>query len=240
MAVGAAIQTAELPPPDVKGQGIRLSLNVPRTSNLPAINIGGQIRTDGEDSLDTSLASQLTVLLTTPRGDTLGPARLNENFSFIFEAVELQEEESSEFTVQVSDRSGLQRASQSFSVEYISSELKKGTTEIHITLPKSVYIKTAAGLEMIAKEGVSLPHKCKFTRKRLHTEPSLEIKVFQKDDEVGIIGINDIPADAGEGCPVVVTVEITQKNEMRGTAVVKTRSGSVAGGMPRYASVFHR
>ena len=44
-------------------------------------------------------------------------------------------------------------------------------------------------------------------------------------EEVGVISVEDIPEEAGEGCMVVVDVEVTQDNEMRGRVLVYGPNG---------------
>ena len=75
-------------------------------------------------------------------------------------------------------------------------------------------------MRLIAEEGKPLPAKYDAEFTRLHDDSSVEIAVFQDDTEVGEVRVDDISNSAGAGSRVVVTVEITEKNEMRGPARV--------------------
>ena len=87
-------------------------------------------------------------------------------------------------------------------------------------------------MRLVAEEGVPLPAKCEIRRPRVHGDSSLDIEIFQENEKISTIDMGDIPADAGKGSQVVVTVEITQKNEMKGVVQVLAQSGSVAAERP--------
>jgi hypothetical protein len=95
-------------------------------------------------------------------------------------------------------------------------------------LPRPLYIKTVDCATLIAEESTPLAVKRQIRLKKVFGDSTVRIPILLDTEEVGVIQIDDIPEQAGEGSLIVVNVEITQKNEMRGTVQVKTRSGTVA------------
>ncbi len=230
VAAGAAIKAAQLPFV-ASSAGIELVLDVPSTSPLPRINVTGQVRASGGADLEASTRAELKVLLTTPQVGTLGPQELTLEGRFLFSDLQLLEDEPSNFTLQVSDDKGHERVSKQFAVSY---QVDAGdTTEIATSLPKPLYLKTVTGMKLIAEEGKPLPApKCEVHLKRQHSDPKVDIEVYQEEERIGLITVENIPADAGEGCPVHVQVEITAKNEIKGSARVLNRAGAVVAERP--------
>ncbi len=231
VAAGAAIQAAELPPIG-HGLGIKVIMDLQPWSELSFINIAGKVKADDGSDLDESNRVGLKVLLTTPEGVTLEPCPLGQGGTFLFEDIELRKGKVNKLTIQVVDDEGRERFVETFSVKHVQEDDQRecviASKDIEQVLPKPLYLETAEGLKPLAMEGDPLPARCEMIGKRLWSNSSLRINVWQEDKKVGEIVVNDIPEDAGEGCPVVVTVEITRNNEMRGTAKVLTRTGSVA------------
>jgi len=202
-------------------------LDVPSSSPLPTINIGGKVRTtDGEDlEADAAACAGLKVFLTTPTAEMLCSVSLGAKGQFLFKDVQLLEDEPSQFIIWVSDGKGRERLTTTFTVTYSPPESTDGVSPC---LPKSLYVKTSEGLQPIAEEGRPLPIKYVVRLRRVNNDSSLEIPVFQEDKEIGEIVVDNIPESAGEGSLVEITVEVTKKNKIRGTARVLTRTGFVA------------
>ena len=222
VASGAALMAADLPTL-AESDGLTISMDVPRTSPLQTINVGGIVRCADGTGLDEQQRADLQVLLTTPDSGTMGPNQLNDNGQFLFTNVDLLEDEPTQLTVQIADRGGLDLLTQELTVEF--KEESEMATDISSTLPKPLYLKTAGGMKLIAEEGEALPVKCEVTLIRLFGDDIVEIEVYQDDNEVGKVRVDNIPPAAGEGSHVIVTVEITPKNKMHGTAKVLLRAG---------------
>ncbi len=225
VAAGAAMFAAQLPPEAKKGARIELAIDVKSSSPLPDTNISGTVRPSQGSDLDAAACRRLQVLLLTPSGTTLGPAEIGVEGSFIFKKVSLQDEgEPSAFTISVSE-TGQKIESSSFAITYTPEG--GGETPINPVLPRPLYLKTAKGAVPVAEEGKTLPAKCEVRLKKVFGDSSLTIPVLLGDEEVGNIQIDDIPEEAGEGSLIIVSVEVTQHNEMRGTVQIKGRTGVV-------------
>jgi molecular chaperone DnaK (HSP70) len=225
VAAGAAIQAANLPPLG-RGHGLRMTLEVPASSALPSINIAGEVLTDDGSQIDDELRRELQVFITLPDGSVPDPCPLGENGRFLFERVDLEEDETNEFQVRIIDSEERQRLIHDFEVEH--NDVGGPDAEIYTVLPKQLSIDTAKGLVPIAEEGVTLPAKIREVFTRLHNDPKMSVPLYLENEKVGSIEISDIPENAGQGSKVKLEVEITQKNEMRGVAKVFTRGGTEA------------
>jgi hypothetical protein len=224
VAAGAAIQAERLP--DVPQNDVLKLVPywAPRCP-LPKTDISGQIRTKDDALLDEKTCSELFVTLTRPDGGTLQSEALRAEGRFLFRDVELLDDEPSEFTLRVSNSQGLTLLTHTFPVEYQIDPEQPPLT----VLPKPLYIETPQGYVALAQEGKPLPAKCAITLKRLHGDARESIPILQDFAPVGAITLENLPPDAGEGSLIEIEVEITQKNEMRGLARIKTRTGSIAG-----------
>jgi molecular chaperone DnaK len=83
VAAGAAIQ-ASLLPPLAHGSGIRLTLEVPKSSALPSINVSGEVSMEDGTRLADDLRADLHVYLTSADGVTLDPIEIQPNGRFLF------------------------------------------------------------------------------------------------------------------------------------------------------------
>jgi len=224
VAAGAAIMAAKLPD-EVIGKDLRISLDVASTSALPKTNISGTLlRNDGKQ-LTEAARTHLCVSLLTPLAGKLGPVSLSKNCRFIFHDVELLEDDSSSFSLQINDEDGRELMAHEFKVRYAPDD--EDIPSFITSLPQPLYLRVAGGMKLIADEGVNLPAKCEVTVKKLRTEPVIKLRIYLKEDEVGFILIEDIPEDAGEGCPVVLDLEITEKGTLTGIARVLNRNDAV-------------
>ena len=228
VAVGAAIHCESLPQVDREGE-LELVWDTPVQSVLPTIDIGGHL-----SARDPGMLRGLQVMLKTPQGVTLGPVPLSEDGAFLFQEQPLLEDEPNQFTLQVNDANAARHLEKSLTIAY---DPDADTTTILPSLAKSLYIKAAGaagGLVSLAKEGQELPSsEITMTLERLHTEPTLDIELYQGDERIGTITVEDIPPEAGAGARVVLKVSISDKNEIRGTAeVFVARTGALARSSP--------
>jgi hypothetical protein len=72
----------------------------------------------------------------------------------------------------------------------------------------------------LAEEGVALPAKCVAKFERTNSNPNITLKLFQEQDPVGRVRIENIPAEAGAGSPVELTIEVTADNQVCGDVVI--------------------
>ena len=77
----------------------------------------------------------------------------------------------------------------------------------------------------IAEEGVPLPARCEVRLRKVFDGSRVDIPIFMENEQVGTVCVEDIPEEAGEGCMVVVDVEVTESNEMRGKVLVYALNG---------------
>ena len=224
VAAGAALMAAELPTPSFSADFMILP-DVTSTSALPNINVSGVLLSRDGKELSAETRAALAVSLRTPLAGRLGPVALSENGRFIFHDVALLEDEPSRFALQVSDANGAEQLAHEFTVEYTPDGGE--VTTISTSLPQPLYLRVVGGLKLIAEEGVPLPAKCEVTTKRRYTEPTLKIPIYLKEDEIGSVLIENIPENAGEGCPVELKFEISETGHMRGHAKVLNRNQAV-------------
>jgi molecular chaperone DnaK (HSP70) len=224
VGAGAAIRAAELGVGKVASAGLELRLDVPPTSVLPTVHIAGALTRTGGLPLDAAARDDLQICLATAASGT-PRCGINQDGKFLFSNVRLAGDGPSRFTVTVGDRRGTTRLQQDFVITFDPAD--SGVVEISTVLPKPIFLQTGAGLRSIAEEGIPLPAQCEIEVTRQFSEPEVIIDVVQENVVIGNIRVSNIPADAGPGSPVVVSVEITQKNEFKGTAKVlnkKTRA----------------
>jgi len=225
VAAGAALQARELPPTS-RGQGLCVTLDVPERSPLPAINIGGRVTAENGEALDPDLQESLRVSLTLSDGTTREPLPVDGDGCFLFENAELDEDEPSELRLRILDGDGWERLVREFTVSY--DEESGDRTEVYTVLPKPVMIGTARGRIALADEGVTLPVKIEEDFTRLHDGDRMDVPIYLDDRRVGSVDIANIPESAGRGATLRLVVEVTEKMEMKGRAVVLTRRGTEA------------
>ncbi|HYH67188.1 MAG TPA: Hsp70 family protein [Urbifossiella sp.] len=218
VAAGAAIRAATLPT-IAAAAGIEVVIDAPPTSTLPRATISGRLQ--GEKNAALDLTGRV-VLLHTP--ERIMEAKPTDTGTFAFEDVPLREDEPTTFTLEVTDAKGLNALRKTITVAYAPDG--GGAETISTNLPKSLFLKIAEGFKLLAEEGAELPKKVEVTLRRIGGESSLEVPVYQAEEEIGVVRVDNIPPDAGEGSKVVVAVEITDKNSMRGTVKVLSRGGT--------------
>ncbi|MBI4602181.1 MAG: Hsp70 family protein [Planctomycetes bacterium] len=221
VAAGAALRAAELPEVTSSGD-LSVELEVPPESPLPEVQVRGRIRSAGDGAALGAASKDLKVLLTTPDGKTHATAP-NDAGEFLFPDVPLLEEGPTPFQVQVTDRHGLARWKGDVAVRYNPAG---GGTKLVPRLPKTLYLEAREGRVNMAEEDVDLPTKFRGTFVRLHSDSVLAIPVFQEEDRIGTIRVENIPPDAGAGCDVLIEGEITTRCEIRGTAAVLGKTGA--------------
>lgn len=226
VGAGAAIHAQMVLPALVSGAEYKLTVEAPPQSALDVVAIAGRVA----NVTSKPLPASLQVILQTSTGRTLDPASLNEDGRFLFEGVELAADGPSAFELTVVDEKGTPLVGHSFSVTYApqAAEMSGVTT----VLPKPLYIQTADGLVPLAREGVPLPARCVQSFTHLNDNPTMTMRLYQERDPIGEVRVQGIPPEGGRGCSVDLAVEVTERNQIRGTATVRTPAGKVVMRVP--------
>ncbi len=228
VAAGAAIFVSQLPPPATRNSRIELKLDYPRESSLRMGTISGRVAPCKGSDLTPETCRRLQVHLDAPDGSVKGPAEVSEVGGFSFPQVALNEDGSpSTFTVRV-EEDGQEVLRQDGAVVYKDVEDPTGgqitSSTIRPSLPRPLFLK-ADRMVSIAEEGALLPAKCQVRLRRAFGGPTMSIPIYMQDEKQGDVFIEGIPDEAGEGCAVVVDVEVTVNNEMRGKVLVYAPNG---------------
>lgn len=221
VGAGAAIHAKMALPVWVGEAACRLVLDVPEISVLETINIAGRI-TDADGH---SFAEPVTVSLRVSDRKTLGPIPTTTDGRFLFEDVALTADEMNRFVLAVSNRTEQTVLEHQFQVRHAVESVE--TSGVSTVLPKPLYIETLDGLVPLANEGVALPAQCEQVFTRENDNPSISLKLFQERHPVGEVRIENIPPEGGRGSLVHLKVQVTEKNEICGTATVRTREERV-------------
>ncbi|MBI4602180.1 MAG: Hsp70 family protein [Planctomycetes bacterium] len=221
VGAGAAIHAKMVLPPVVEAPGCKVLLEVPETSVLEMINVAGTVMGAG----DGRAAAPLAVTLRLPDGSDLGPRDLTAEGRFYFPGVALQEGAANAFVLRVARRDGGLVLEHAFQV--LHAPESADASSVTTVLPRPLFILTQEGLVPLAEEGVALPARCCQTFQRQNDNPNLSILLYQEADPIGEIRIEDIPAEGGRGSLVDLEVEVTEKNQVRGAARVRTKEGRI-------------
>ena len=220
VGAGAAIHAKMVLPPLVRTGGYKLSLDVPEISALEKLAIAGQVVRDDGTFPDHPLQAVVRVA----NGDVLGPLYLDDKGIFYFEDVALEEDLPNQFTLDITNDNTLV-LQHTFRVTYAPETTE--TSGVTTVLPRPLFIETIDGLVALAEEGVALPAKCCQTFLRTNNNRSITLKLFQERQPIGEVRIKDIPPEAGRGSYVDLEIEITEKNQIRGKASIRTPKGKV-------------
>ena len=233
VAMGAAIISQQIGgggielPGDGKNENVfdySISVDIPSKSPLTSLHINGSVCKSNEDKIESSQLDEFYLMIQ-PDDNNNGAVKLNDDGNFIFRDVELLDDEVTKFTIELYDNNAVLRSKKNITIEY---DNKGGGAVPTQVVPKSIFIKTADGLITIAKEADRLPVKSKEIRLvKLNDDSTIYMDIYQENDWVTTIAVEGIPEDAGEGSKVILNIEITKKNIMRGKVVVKNPEGKV-------------
>lgn len=219
VGAGAAIHARMVLPPMVSGEQYTLSLDVPESCVLDLLNVTGQLVCKNGGSP----VSALRAVLSSPDNGITGESRLDESGRFLFEGVELGLG-ATHFDLSFFDPKGQVVLSHGFQVAYRPEDSQ--TSVVVTVLPRPLYVETVDGLAPLAEEGVSLPARCSRTFRRVNDNPNITLRLFQESDPIGEVRIEKIPREGGRGSFVDLEVEVTEKNQIRGSAVIRTTAGA--------------
>jgi molecular chaperone DnaK (HSP70) len=225
VGAGAAIH-ARMALPQVEELGdYRIERDTPETSVLDHVHVAGRVLVS-----KTGRPPQpgMSVSLTVTSGSAPAPAELGENGSFLFKDVPLPEEGVNTFTLALKSHQGDVVAQHALTIDHVppappgttSRSAAAGVTGSTSVLPRPLYIDTARGMVALAEEGVALPARCVASFERTNSNANITLRLFQEQDPVGIVRIENIPKEAGVGSPVDLTIEVTADNQVCGDVVI--------------------
>jgi len=226
VGAGAAIHARMTLPPEVRTDGFKLVLDIPEMSVLELVNVAGRLT--GED--DRPVTQPLEVCLRLPSGELVGPQPLDPGGGFLFEHVVLSDELPNDFILSFRTARGRAVFEHAFSVAYQPAWAE--TSTVTTVLPRPLFILTFDGLVPLAAEGATLPAKIAQTFQRDNDNPNITLELFQEQDPIGHVRIENIPPEGGRGSFVDLEVELTEKNQIRGQAVIRAQSGQVVARRP--------
>jgi len=225
VGAGAAIHASVALPHGENIGDYCIERETPETSVLDRVTVAGRFSqtSDGQPP-----QSPMTVALKREAGTPPQPIPLGKNGSFLFKNVELAEERINEFTLCLKDDTGLTVAEHAFKIAHVSPSSQgaangmgmasvAGSTTV---LPRPLYIETARGMVALAEEGVALPAMCVANFERTNSNPNITLKLFQEQDPVGTVRIENIPEEAGVGSPVELTIEVSANNQVGGNVII--------------------
>jgi molecular chaperone DnaK (HSP70) len=221
VGTGAAIHARMVLPPLVESEQFRIILDVPETCVLDILNVAGQVLSiDGKKSL-VDLRASLRLL----SGSQPNSVSLDKNGRFIFQNIELIEEGANQFTLKITGPDGSTILEHSFTIHY--SPESSETSAVRTVLPRPLFIETVDGMIPLVEEGASLPAKCNRSFRRVNDNTNITLRLYQEQDPIGEVRIEEIPPEGGRGSFVDLEVEVTEKNQIRGTAVIRTTGNKV-------------
>ena len=220
VGIGAAIQGSIILPKRVAVNDIVVHLDVPEKSSIDTIYIKGDVSCSTPEVLSGS-----TVVLKNANGSQIDNYTLDTETKFNFSNVELMNlDGTNDFVVEILNTNNNPILSHQFSVihELNGSDSSTVTT----VLPKPLFIETFDGLIPLVQEGATLPARISKTFQRLNDNPNFDLSLYQNQEVIGIIRLENIPLEGGKGALVDLELDVTQKNEIKGKAIVRTSSGS--------------
>ena len=237
VGAGAAIHARMVLPHGENLGEYSIERETPETSVLDHVLVAGRflLTRNGQPPHDA-----MSVALKMGTGSPPQPVPLGKSGSFLFKEVDLPVEGVNTFTLCLRDAKGQTVAEHEFAITHVPPPPQgaaNGTGPASITgsttvLPRPLYIETARGMVALAEEGVALPAKCVANFERTNSNPNITLKLFQEQNPVGTVRIENIPAEAGAGSPVELTLEVTADNQVCGDVVIYRLMPGNGGGSP--------
>lgn len=202
VAIGAALQARQL--------GCRVDMlklgHIPEVTHRAAIQITGTL----EPTESLRRVQGCTVTLTPADGSLPQLRQTNANGGFIFQKVPLVLNVDNGFTLSVTDPNGNPVVSHQLKIrrepESSGGGITTGSTTINV-LAKPILIKTVTGLEVIAKEGSQLPHKCSALAQTVDQSGRVYVPIYEGSSHIGEV-IVDVPNDLPIGSDVEVNLHL--------------------------------
>ncbi|MBT3801151.1 MAG: Hsp70 family protein, partial [Bacteroidetes bacterium] len=215
VGIGAAIHGNIILPKQSTINDYLIQLDIPERTSIETVNIIGEINCSNTNQLQKA-----SIILKSSAGKQLDKTNFDSELKFFFSNIELMVlDGKNEYTLQVVDTNQNIILSHSFCIEHETEG--SDTSTISTVLPQPLFIETYDGLVAIAKEGVALPARITQTFKRLNNNTNFEILLYQKDEKIGVIRVEDMPLEGGKGAFLDLDLHITQKNEIKGKVIIR-------------------
>ncbi len=224
VGAGAAIHASMALPITETIGSYRLERETPKVSLLDCVHVSGRFV---HAQSGKPVSKPFSVLLKGAAA-SLPPFVLGDDGHFLFKDVELTEG-GNRFLLHLLDEKGELSSEHAVDVQHVvepqggmrDPNLAAVTGSPTVTvLPRPLYVKTYRGMVALAKEGVALPAKCVARFERQNERASIELEIYQEQDPAGKVNIEGIPAEAGIGSPIELTLEVTADNQLQGEVVV--------------------
>jgi actin-like ATPase involved in cell morphogenesis len=221
VAIGAAIHASMVLPKRVSSINLSLQLDVPERSVSELISITGDVL----GNIPPGMA-HLEIILRRKGNEEISRVALDVRRKFFFQDVELWEAGGPNvFCIDVEDDKRKVIFTHEFVILHESDS--SDTSAVTTVLPRPLFVETYDGLVRLAPEGVALPARIQSTFQRLNNNANIELKLYQGGEAIGEVRIEDIPPEGGKGALVDLQVEVTQRNQIRGKAIVRSSDGRV-------------
>ena len=221
VVIGAAIHCDMILPKKNAFDEYTLELDVPGRTAIDSVNIIGEITDIKGNQLPDG-----AIKLFNESGTELYTYQISGDGKFSFLDIELMElDASNQFILKFQDNQNRVMLTHSFDVIHESNA--SDTSAVTTVLPKPLFFDTFDGLVPLAEEGVALPARIHCSFERMNNNPNFDIELYQEGDVIGTIRIENIPPEAGRGAILELKVEVTQKNEIKGKAIIRTRDNSL-------------
>jgi len=231
VAIGAAIISEQFIKEDKLGGNktetaydYTITVDIPYKTNVQSLKVIGSVRKSNGDMIEPEQLDDFYLMIR-PDENNIGAVKLNQDGFFLFRDIELLVDDVTKLTIELYDNNAILRCKEEIAFEYTDGGSGAVPTQV---VPKSIFIKTANGLVTIAKEGERLPVKSKEIRLiKLNDDQTINLDIYQENDWVAAIVVDEIPEAAGEGSKVTLNIGITKKNIMQGKVVVKNTEGKL-------------
>jgi len=220
VGIGAAIHGSIILPERITYNEIVIHLDAPQKSSIDIIYVKGEV-----SSMTSGNINAASVILKNSNGNKVGSCSLSADNKFNFQNIELMQLDSvNNYIIEVLDLNEKPVLTHEFSVlhEITSSDSSTVTT----VLPRPLFIETFEGLIPLVQEGAALPARISKSFQRLNNNPNFDLSLYQNEEVIGVIRIENIPPEGGKGAFVDLELDVTPKNEIRGKAVIRTQNGS--------------
>ena len=228
VALGAAINATQLGRIN-EGKVVNIKFDTfPSTTALDEVPISGKISSISGKPLNNGY----TIEVTTQSGSFRESTAINDEAFFYF-SVPLQIDTKNICTVKVIDPAGEVDAETDLEITHSSDADEDSgiSTEIPLTLSKSLYVKRAAGPDLLVAEGTELPIEEIFEVpiiKKGNTDQNskdmlyLEIIILEEDMPIGNVNVTDIPVSIENGASVRIGIKVTSDFDIIASAELPT------------------
>jgi molecular chaperone DnaK (HSP70) len=213
VALGAAIIAGTKP----KMFGCLKLDPIPAETDLPTITVTGRVM----PNVQVKVVEKCAVTLRSLDGAYVRSRSTGSEGGFVFDSVNLAPDERTDFALTVMSPSGEELASHRFSV--LQAEAAKGGGVIEAVtnvLSRPIGIQTVESVQTVAPERTPLPFEVSRRAKTTDTSGQIRIPIFDGNNGVGEIRVEDIPNTVHVGSTVEITLSIQENYQIRGRAYI--------------------